>query len=153
MKLKSHVISTICIMALSLCVSPLRAQTSAETASWLQSKLRGHCPPDRDCSDYQVTPTKIRHMETNSTHYLTFFRSLTDVVQARGRTGNIVLRFVGPSFQDCSEDETACNNDADLGISIAPDTPQSEVDRIIKAIKHLAELNGAKLVNDDLFKP
>jgi hypothetical protein len=40
----------------------------------------------------------------------------------------------------------------DLNVGLSPDTPKEEVERIVKAFKHIATLSGAKLPNDDLFK-
>jgi len=47
-----------------------------------------------------------------------------------------------------SEDLNASN----FKISLNSSTPIDKVNRIIKAMKHAAELGGAKLVNEDLFK-
>lgn len=37
-------------------------------------------------------------------------------------------------------------------MALSPNTPEENVKRLIKAMKHAAKLGGAKLVNEDLFK-
>jgi len=49
-----------------------------------------------------------------------------------------------PGVKDCSDIQEA-------HVFLSESTTQDEVDKIIKAVRHLAELNGATLAKDDLF--
>lgn len=58
---------------------------------------------------------------------------------------------------DCYESlvlfpENGKEKKSSLNISLLPNTPIENVQKIIKAIKHLAVLNGAELIKEDLFK-
>jgi hypothetical protein len=63
----------------------------------------------------------------------------------------IVITLTGPSTHYVLSDNSS-EEHSELKLWLLPDTPKDEIERIIKAIKHLAILNGAKIPSDDLFK-
>jgi len=144
-------------------------QSAEESSAWLEPRLKKYVlHPQMDGYVGASTKQLIGYVAWHSTNgdyepdSMGFvpLAGITDVIytfrhrQQEGKSIQEeahVITLIGPywlSRMGESENRKAL----DFSYELSPDIPKEEVDRIIKAIKHLAVLNGAKLSNDDLFK-
>lgn len=149
----------------------VHAQTAQESAAWLQARLRTYViapelahanvvdevaittcddPDQLDNGRYRaLTKTVMRFADL--TEITSRFRAGRDVGDGERTLDLIIVTLTGPSTHYVLNDGTS-EEHSELKLWLLPDTPKDEIQRIIKAIKHLAILNGAKIPNDDLFK-
>jgi len=150
---------TICLLiAISLTANvQTKAQSLIETMDYIEANLNNYAY-DKGFS----TKCTNNALEMPTANYATdgrrrnftkvFMKHIKSVDYSIGE-GTIIITVVGESFlfefEELLVDKVGPQS---ISIFLLSTTPIENVKRIIKAIKHAAELEGAKLLNDDLFK-
>jgi hypothetical protein len=144
-------------------------QSAEESAVWLNTRLMkyvlhpqmdGYVGASKDeLRGYVAWHTSNGDYEADSMGFVQL-SGITDVIYTfrhghqEGKTTieeAHIITLIGP-YQLSRENEVQNRNALNFSFELSPDVAKEEVDRVIKAIKHLATLDGAKLSSDDLFK-
>ena len=143
--------SLFALAILLLCAVSVSAQTASETAEWLNTKLTTLARTQDDGRRRLPKITKYQASgETPGVVGSDYIR-FSDVkgVSSRRTSRAVIVVLVGPSHcPACSE----IQENSEWSFPLDGETPPAEVDRVLKAFRHMAQLCGAKLIDDDLFK-
>jgi hypothetical protein len=146
---------TICLLIASFTT---KAQTLEQTMDFIEANVLRYTfdkLPSIRCSENALQKTTTFGVPDNSRidYMQLYMKDIKSVFFKTTDKGFIILTVVG----NC----TLYENDKlmvdkvgppRLIVGLVPSTPIENVNRIIKAIKHAATLEGAKLLDDDLFK-
>jgi hypothetical protein len=144
------------------------AQTAQETVDWLNVKLNGAMYYSPAADDTTIAPNGINTHTVliyNQGRFKGFadsatvtFSRLTNVSSKSGHETaldgsqvSVIGIVLTGGVRSCVQDNP-CTTEPFLFIDLSSDTPPETVSGIVKAFKHLAQLQGANMVNDDLFK-
>lgn len=143
------------------CAYPLvsSAQSSEETAEWLQARISTYYGPSGWAQWFTIDSHEVRdpsgRRDTGSgqtvlTKYKKILaKDVKSVALMKGET-SFLLTLSGP-VKMCEVPSDVCTDEKSLVIPLASNTSEEERTKIVKAFKHWASNAGAKLVNDDLF--
>ena len=146
---------TICLLiAASYSV---KAQTLEQTMDYINVNLQNYLFSKRDITVIEkgIDMTTMRYTDNqNRIEFVRLFMAnIKSVDYSIDKDGYLVITVSGKCYAFKNDkpdyDKVAPQN---ITIYLLASTPIENVKRIIKAIKHAAELEGAKLINDDLFK-
>jgi hypothetical protein len=134
-----------------------KAQSLSETMDYIGVNLSNYAYdkgfPTKCTNNALEKPTANYAADGRRRNFTKVFMTHIKSVNYSIGEGNIIITVVGKSFlfefEKLLVDEVGPQS---ISIFLLPTTPIENVKRIIKAIKHAAELEGAKLINDDLFK-
>lgn len=148
-------------------VSHAIAQSAEDTVDWLRVKLSTYQFVD-DSPSHRIETTSISVFKSYYTNHrnencawdcrITDYtegdwRNVTGVSWTRGTNASgkpLVTVVLAGTFNDIKVNPRQVASASRLSLSLK-DIEDSEVERIVKAIKHLAQLQGARLVQDELF--
>lgn len=134
-----------------------KAQSLSETMDYIGVNLSNYAYdkgfPTKCTNNALEMPTANYAADGSRKRYTKVFMKHIKSVNYSIGNGTVIITVVGESFL-FEEEKLLVDKVGPQSISIflLPTTPIENVKRIIKAIKHAAELEGAKLINDDLFK-
>ena len=145
------------------------AQTAQETAQWLNAKLKaamyfGVIAGDTSISTTSMNSHTMYSLNGNTGEFSDWvdafsvsFGDLTDVSSKSGYENDgkgqvpVTLIILTGKVSQCVQQQP-CQDEPFVAIDLNSSTPPETVNSIVKALKHIAQLNGARMVNDDLFK-
>lgn len=152
------------IFALILSIAPftIKAQTLEETMEYIEANVLNYCLEKASMTKCQgttiTTINKYYSSEVNNPPAEIGTINLKDIksVSYISKPKYISITISGNSYiQNYSlagdfrgEQEKV----SFIELALLTNTPETAVQKIIKAIKHAAKLGGAKLINEDLFK-
>jgi len=134
-----------------------KAQSLIETMDYIEGNLSNYAYnkgfPTKCTNNALEMPTANYATDGRRKKYTKVMMKHIKSVNYSIGEGTIIITVVGESFlfefEELLVDKVGPQS---ISIFLLPTTPIENVKRIIKAIKHAAELEGAKLINDDLFK-
>jgi hypothetical protein len=136
----------------------VKAQTLEQTMDFIGANLKNYAKFEHfttKCTNNALEiPTQIITSNNSRRNYTkVFMKHIKSVNYSIGASDDRRITIVGQcflfEFEKLVVDQVEPQS---ITIYLLASTPIENVKRIIKAIKHAAELEGAKLINDDLFK-
>lgn len=151
------------ILLLIITIVPItiKAQTLEETMDYLNANILNYAYDKNGAltceSNYcDITTGYLVTSGERTSFDRMYLKDIKSITYSTNSEGLIVISLLGKvvSYQS---DYRGNFNREDLNVSnfkipLKSSTPIDNVNRIIKAMKHAAELGGAKLINEDLFK-
>jgi|688.fasta_scaffold1031387_2 hypothetical protein len=134
------------------------AQSLNETMDFIGANLNNYAYSKEfstKCTNNALEMPTANFASDNSRKNYTkvFMKHIKSVNYSIGASDTRIITIVGQcflfEFEKLVVDQVEPQS---ISILLLPTTPIENVNRIIKAIKHAAELEGAELINDDLFK-
>lgn len=139
----------------------IKAQTLEETMDYLNANILNYAYDKNRALKYENN-----YCDKTTSHIVTsgervsfnrmLLKDIKSIAFSTNSEGLIVISLLGKVM--CYQSDYNGNfNSKDLNVSqveiyLNSSTPIDKVNRIIKGMKHAAELGGAKLINEDLFK-
>jgi hypothetical protein len=134
-----------------------KAQTLEQTMDYIESNLLNYANLKQfptQCSEnaLQKTTSLLSDWSARRTFTQLFMKHIKSVSYSIDEGGYFIITVVGPCEKfEFDKLEVDVVNPSFISIDLVPSTPLENVNRIIKAIKHAATLEGAKLIDEDLF--
>lgn len=140
-----NLIFVICML---FAFSNVNAQTEEETIEWLKYKVLS-LSENGDMVKFNKSEMTVPTTWGTQTHAVTSY----DIIPY-SKIKNITFRDKTLSIEFIGEFTTDKNKliGKSFITSIFDTAPKEEVAKFIKGLKHLAQLKGAKFINEDLFK-
>ncbi len=139
----------------------IKAQTLEETMDYLNANILNYANLKNIALKYEnnyfdQTTEWVQSTGERTKFNRVYLKDIKSIAFSTDTNGFIVVSILG-KVHSYEIDYKGNSNGKDLNISqtqmyLNSSTPIDKVNRIIKAMKHAAELGGAKLVNEDLFK-
>nr|WP_315153941.1 hypothetical protein [uncultured Flavobacterium sp.] len=152
------------ILALILSLAPftIKAQTLEQTMEYIEANVLNYSfskyEPTK-CLDNNIIKT-IGYYQTSGYPPVSIaVINIQDIksVSYSSKSDYISIVITGNSYSQkyiypTNNLEEERKQESFVELILLPNTPETAVQKIIKAIKHAAKLGGAKLINEDLFK-
>jgi hypothetical protein len=146
------------LLLLTILPFAIKAQTLEETMDYINANVLKYAVSgeialkfkenyvDKPISWYRDSkePTIVNRV------YLKDIKGISYIINPEGF---IIISIYGKGYYIEYNNKNDGNlKDINSQMAFTPNTPEENVKKIIKAMKHAAELGGAKLIDDDLFK-
>jgi hypothetical protein len=141
-----------------------KAQTLKETMDYIEANVQNYVVNKQlslQCSENSLQKTTGVYIDGGRYRftqlYLKDIKSVSYSTTTEGLITIIITGKCNSYIEERYTDGTSKlknqhNLTGGVNIELLPSTPLENVNRIIKAIKHAAELEGATLIDEDLFK-
>lgn len=149
------------IILLSIFISlsfTTKAQTLEQTMDYIEVNLLNYAnlkgfPTQCSKNALQKTTSLLSDWSARREFTQMYLKDIKSVSYSIDKGGYFLITVVGPCKQyEFEELKINDVNPSFIVIDLVPNTPEDIIKRIIKAIKHAAEIEGATLIDEDLFK-
>lgn len=151
----------LCLVFLGALAKQVAAQTADEISDWLQLKfVQFHAWDGQPIlmNDDRLSYVQGYNTQSRRPHLIweMKWREIKGFAWSRDDDRSVKLGVSGPSIlrrlPDLDSGSDSRTEEANMTINLKPSMPDEEVDRMVKALKQLAELRGATLIDDTLFE-
>jgi len=134
-----------------------KAQTLEQTMDYIEANLLNYANNKEfptQCSEnaLQQTTNIISGGQSGISYTQIYIKDIKSVAYSTAENGVFRISVVGNCSLYRLDKLIDKAGPSSISIDLSSSTPLENVNRIIKAIKHAATLEGAKLIDDDLFK-